>query len=149
MNLRPLFILGLILVVVVVIGDGILTPPDQKWEKILEKEANRVDFNKRTLAEGGGQLDEDAISRAAQAHWQLAEFHYSRGKFDSATVVYRDYVKRFPYESLDMGYRTDDANLRLRQIKILTTGSDTQIRKIHDQLGGSDMSAVSDALIRK
>ena len=56
------------------------------------------------------------IRKSAQAQWDLAEWYFARGDWDSAEQEYQRYKANFPYVQLDYGYRTDDASNRIREI---------------------------------
>ncbi|PIU46942.1 MAG: hypothetical protein COS94_08735 [Candidatus Hydrogenedentes bacterium CG07_land_8_20_14_0_80_42_17] len=115
MNFRKEFIiLGLIAVAVVVIADGLLTPPGEHWFERMRNESLLV---KDKTAVNSQNNSDEMIRRAAQAQWNLAEWYYSRGEWENAAKEYQRLIDEFPYIELDYGYRTDDARKRLLDVK--------------------------------
>lgn len=119
MNVRPQFLfLGVAMVTILALADAYLTPPGEHWYEIARKESRTVDHG--AVVKGGD--DPAAVRSAAQAQWDLAEWHFGRGEWDDAEREYRRLMSEFPYVELDYGYRTDDARYRLDEVARLRRG---------------------------
>lgn len=105
--------MGVLIASFFVIADSLLTPPQEKWDNVLQAQAG-------SYQGGAGALPDDPaervqVKRAAEAQWQLAERYLQQGDLDAAEAAYRRLKSDFPYE-LDYGYRADDATKRIAQI---------------------------------
>ena len=115
---RQLVFLAVAMATTLVLAEALLTPPGQHWYDQVRTESRVVD-NHAVVAPGD---DTVAIRRAAQAQWDLAEWHFVRGEWDDAEREYRRLMSEFPYLELDYGYRTDDARYRLDEVARLRRG---------------------------
>ncbi len=96
-----------------------MLPEEETWSVTLERESRRVkDKEVVDLQPGLSDQEKKAeLRKAARAQWDLAEWHYARGDYDTAEKEYLRYINEFPYMDLDYGYRTDDARNRLNEIR--------------------------------
>ena len=115
---RQLIFLAVAILSLLVLADALLIPPGQHWFDQVKEESRSV-APRSSIAPGD---DYAAIRRAAQAQWDLAEWHFVRGEWDDAEREYRRLMSDFPYIELDYGYRTDDARYRLDEVARLRRG---------------------------
>jgi hypothetical protein len=115
---RQLFIIFIAVGVVIVLADGLLTPPGQSWYERIFAESRTVE-NRRVVFD---ERDSATVRRAAQSQWNLAEWHFMRGEWNEAEREYKRLIAEFPYTDLDYGFRTDDARYRLDEVARLRRG---------------------------
>ena len=114
---RQIFAIFVAIGAILVLADGLLTPPGQHWYERLFAKSRTVE--EHAVIQGD---DPAAMRRAVQAQWNLAEWHFMRGEWDEAEREYRRLIAEFPYTDLDYGFRTDDARYRLDEVARLRRG---------------------------
>jgi hypothetical protein len=118
---RPVIFLGICIAAILILFEGLVTPPEEQWREVNLRESRAIEDGRPVVNPNEAPTDPDEsekakIRRAAQAQWNLAEWHYMRGEYDEAKREYERLMDEFPYVELDYGYRTDDARKRLRSI---------------------------------
>jgi hypothetical protein len=118
---RPVIFLGICIVSLLILFEGLATAPEERWQEVTRRESRAIEDGrpvpKPDVAPAAvDATDREKIRSAAQAQWNLAEWHYMRGEYDDAKREYERLIDEFPYIELDYGYRTDDARKRLRSI---------------------------------
>lgn len=116
---RPLFYILVTTFALGVLFEAMIVPKEETWPERLQQESRRVE-DRRLRSTPAGMSEEEQkaeIRKAAQAQWNLAEWYYARGDYDTAQQEYERYIQQFPYVELDYGYRTDDARKRILDIQ--------------------------------